>query len=101
MQAINPATEQVISTHREHTPAQVDELLQQAGHAWKSWRQVPMEQRAAMIRVAGQILRRRLGELSRLMTCEMGKPIVQAEAEFEKCAGGWDLFPDRPASYCA
>jgi acyl-CoA reductase-like NAD-dependent aldehyde dehydrogenase len=101
MKAINPATEEIVSAHPEHTLAQVNELLHQSAAAFQLWRDTPLQQRTTLLRRAAQTLRSGLKELSELITMEMGKPIGQAEAEVEKCAVGCEYFADHAASYLA
>jgi len=101
MRAINPATEELVAEHREHTREQLNLLLHRAGDAFEGWRNVRILERAALLRRAAAELRRRCSELALLMTREMGKPIVQSEAEIEKCAVGCDHFADQAANYLA
>ena len=99
MRAINPATEEVIADYPDHTPAQVEERLTRAGEAAMSWRNVPLERRAELMRRAAGVLRKNVADLSHLMANEMGKPIVAGEQEIEKCAVCCDHFAARAADY--
>ena len=47
------------------------------------------------------LLRERADRYGRLITIEMGKPIVEAKAELEKCAWGCDHYADSAAAYLA
>jgi succinate-semialdehyde dehydrogenase/glutarate-semialdehyde dehydrogenase len=60
-----------------------------------------MAARGHAMKRAAAVLRERSAELSTLMTREMGKPIVQAEAEIEKCAVCCDHFAENAARYLA
>jgi len=101
MKAVNPATEEVISEHAEHTDAQVKDLLCCAGEAFSRWRGLSIEDRGKLMRQAASVLRRRLPEFAALMTAEMGKPLAQSEAEIEKCAVGCDYFAEHSAQFLA
>src|SRR5690349_8097262 len=101
MRAIDPATDQVVGEYPEHTPEQVASLLERAHEAFRKWRDVPLDERGGLMRRAGAQLRRRSSELALLMTREMGKPIVQAEQEIEKCAVGCDYFAEHARRYLA
>jgi succinate-semialdehyde dehydrogenase/glutarate-semialdehyde dehydrogenase len=101
MQSINPATEEVIAEYPAHNPTEVKDLLRQAGEAFERWRVTPITARGHVMQRAASVLRERSAELSALMTREMGKPIVQSEAEIEKCATCCDHFAEHAARYLA
>src|SRR4029078_1599644 len=48
-----------------------------------------------------RLLRERADAYARLATLEMGKPIVEAKAEIEKCAWACEHFADTAAGYLA
>ena len=53
------------------------------------------------MREAAQILRTRRAEYARTMTLEMGKPIVQGEAEVDKCAWVCEYYADHAEAFLA
>ena len=53
------------------------------------------------MREAAQILRTRRAEYARTMTTEMWKPIVQAEAEVDKCAWVCEYYADHAEAFLA
>ena len=53
------------------------------------------------MRRAGALLRERKAEFGRLLVEEMGKPLAQAEAEVEKCAGACDWYADEAGNLLA
>src|SRR5207245_495952 len=69
--------------------------------AFLEWRAVPMGARAKQMREAASALRRRKADYARTMTREMGKPIVQGEAEVEKCAWVCDYYAEQAAGFLA
>ena len=98
---INPATEEPLEEVPDHAPAEVEAKLRGAADAFAPWRRTPMAERSRVMRRAASIFRQRSPDLSALMTREMGKPIVAAEAEVEKCAAACDHFADHAAQYLA
>ena len=48
---------------------------------------------------AAELLRGRNAQYAELITHEMGKPIAEAEAEIEKCAGACDYFAEHAEGY--
>ena len=80
MQSINPATEEVLASLEEFSPQQVDTALQQAHDGFRRWRETSYGERAACLQAIARILRAEKPRWVGLITAEMGKPIVEAEA---------------------
>ncbi|MBX5476818.1 MAG: NAD-dependent succinate-semialdehyde dehydrogenase [Clostridia bacterium] len=99
--SINPATGERLASFEETPDAEVERALEQAREAFRRWRQVPFAERAAHMRAAAAYLRQHKADLARLITSEMGKPIVQAEAEVEKCAWACDYYADNAEAFLA
>jgi acyl-CoA reductase-like NAD-dependent aldehyde dehydrogenase len=92
MESVNPTNGEVLATFAAATAAQIEEVLDGAQRAYRAWRGTPFAQRAALMQHAAAYLRREQARLAALITAEMGKPIVEAEAEIEKCAWNCDFF---------
>ena len=101
IQSINPATGQVLEAYEETSRSELDQILARAHAMFLEWRTVPFAERAPRMRKAAQILRTRQAQYARTMTLEMGKPIVQAEAEVEKCAAVCDYYAEHAESFLA
>ena len=86
MQSINPATEEILQTFQEHTREQVDSAIQQVYDRQKQWRTTSFAERSARLKALAGVLRADKAKFASIITAEMGKPIVEAEAEVEKCA---------------
>ena len=99
--SINPATEQLLARFPAHSPEQVDRALLQTRWAYRTWRDLSFAERAEPIRRAAAHLRQETERLAGLITQEMGKPIVEAEAEIEKCAWNLDFYAEQAARYLA
>ena len=91
---INPATGQLVGQFDLHTPAEVEAKLAACSQAQRTWAQVPLQGRAKALSFIAAELRSQAGELAALVTLEMGKPIVEAEAEIEKCAWTCDYYAE-------
>ncbi len=75
----------------EADEAAVEAALERGWAARHGWREAGVGMRAALMRSVAGVLRADKARYAALMTSEMGKPIVEAEAEVEKCAwtAGW------------
>jgi succinate-semialdehyde dehydrogenase/glutarate-semialdehyde dehydrogenase len=101
MQSINPATEEVLESFEEFSPHQIDQALQQAHDGSRRWRETPLGERAARLQAMARALRSDKTRWAGLITVEMGKPIVEAEAEIEKCAWNCDFYAEHAARFLA
>ena len=99
--SINPASEEVLAEFEPWSDAQVDEAVGRVATAQAAWRAMSIEQRAVPMRRAAGLLRERVQRYGALITAEMGKPIVEAEAEVAKCALACDHYADHAAEYLA
>jgi succinate-semialdehyde dehydrogenase/glutarate-semialdehyde dehydrogenase len=101
LQSINPATEDVFQTFDEFTDRQIDTALDQTHEAQLAWRLTSFGERAARLQAVARALRADKQRLAELATKEMGKPIVEAEAEVEKCAWNCDFYAEHAAAFLA
>src|SRR5216110_810396 len=99
--AVNPATEEVIASFDAFGRDEVGMALADAHDAFLEWRDRPITERAVPMRALARLLRERSDRYARLATLEMGKPIVEARAEIEKCAFGAEHFAQNAARYLA
>src|SRR2546425_8864650 len=99
--SVNPATEEQLASFEEHTWEQVDAALQRAYDARYPWRNASFDARAARLTELAAYLRAEKPRLAGLLTAEMGKPIVEAEAEVEKCAWTADWYAEHAARFLA
>lgn len=93
-QTINPATGQRIKDIPAWGASEVERTLQQVAEATPVWANTPLEQRCALVRRIGEVLRARKAELAAMITLEMGKLAREAEAEVEKCAAACDYYAE-------
>jgi succinate-semialdehyde dehydrogenase/glutarate-semialdehyde dehydrogenase len=101
IQTINPATEEVLKTYEPYNQEQINEALTAAHTAFKSWRDISFAERATLFRRAAEYLREHKTELAHDATIEMGKPIVESEAEIEKCAWNCEYYAENAEKFLA
>ena len=86
LQSINPTTEEVVATYTELSDGDVDTKLARAEEAFGVWKRTSFAQRKEKMLRLAQLLKQNGREIGMIATQEMGKPIIQAKAEVEKCA---------------
>ena len=98
---INPATGARLARHRLQSPAEIERALARARRGFLLWRDTPISARGSRLRAAASALRRSASPLAELATREMGKPLVQARAEVEKCAAACEFYAAHAKGYLA
>jgi len=90
----NPANwQEILGTFPLSTKEDVDRAASAAEAAFRKWRLVPAPERGAILRRVGDFMVARKEELARIMTREMGKPLVETRGDVQE---GIDT-----AYYCA
>ncbi|HKZ03393.1 MAG TPA: NAD-dependent succinate-semialdehyde dehydrogenase [Pyrinomonadaceae bacterium] len=84
--SVNPATGETLRTFEPLSTPQLDQKLELAARAFKSYRRTSFAQRKQFMLRAAEILEAEKEQFARVMTSEMGKPIKAAVQEAEKCA---------------
>jgi succinate-semialdehyde dehydrogenase/glutarate-semialdehyde dehydrogenase len=101
IETLNPATGKTLASYPEHDASAIDAALARAVATQRTWRATPIAERAKLMTAAAGILRARKAELGLLATQEMGKTIVEAEAEVEKSAVGCDYYANHGHEHLA
>jgi succinate-semialdehyde dehydrogenase/glutarate-semialdehyde dehydrogenase len=101
IQSVNPSTGEVLETFTPTSPEELEPILARAHAAFVRWSAMPFTARAQPMREVGRLLRRDVARHAVAITLEMGKPIVQAEAEVEKCARGCDFYAEHAERFLA
>jgi len=97
----NPATGTLLQSYAVHSISEVEQRLAAAHGAFARWKETSLDDRAAVVRGVAAYLRREKARLAILMTTEMGKPIVESEAEVEKCAWCCEYYAESAQRHLA
>ena len=83
-QTINPANEEILAEITQAEPSDVDDAVNAATEAFKSWRLMPAPLRGELLFKVGDILKQKKEELARLLTQDMGKVIAEARGDVQE-----------------
>ena len=83
---INPFSGETLQLFEPLTPAQLNEKLDLSAGAFSRYRKTTFSDRAQSMSRVAAILEREKERLARLITVEMGKPLISSVHEIEKCA---------------
>lgn len=82
-EVINPATGEAFANAPECSREQLDEAVASSRAAFPAWRDTPIDERAALLNKAADILDAHAQEMARLFTKEQGRPVEQALLEIQ------------------
>ena len=99
LESVNPTTGEILATYPEMTASEVEQIIADCHDAHSKWRGSSFDVRSEHLRRAAGLLRQRRDALAELMTREMGKPVVQARAEVDKCAWVCDYYAENAESF--
>jgi succinate-semialdehyde dehydrogenase/glutarate-semialdehyde dehydrogenase len=92
IESVNPATGKQIEQFEAMSIAHIDQALERSSQAFESWRETDFTHRAELIQKVADKLRSNKQRYAKVLTHEMGKTIVEARAEVEKCALVCDYY---------
>jgi succinate-semialdehyde dehydrogenase/glutarate-semialdehyde dehydrogenase len=99
--SINPYNGKEIETFKALSEIQLTKKLEKSVQAFEIWRKVPLKERIALMKKAGQVLRDNEERYAKTITLEMGKPIKESRAEVNKCAWVCDYYAENAATFLA
>ncbi len=94
LQVMNPSTGEVNGLLAHAEIADLDRALEATVRGFAAWRKVSAFDRSKLMRKAADLLRSRVGEISKLMTLEQGKPLAEAKGEILAGADVIDWFAE-------
>ncbi|MFI6780368.1 NADP-dependent succinic semialdehyde dehydrogenase [Micromonospora sp. NPDC050276] len=97
----NPATGQVLKTYEAMSTEQLDGAIERTDLAFQQLRATTVDQRAGWMNAAADLLDAERDEIARIMTTEMGKTYVAAQAEVTKCATAARFYADKTPAFLA
>ncbi len=95
----NPTTGEIIQTFTALTSTEIQEKITIAHQAFQDYKFISLNQRAAWLNQAADILEADKNRLGAIATLEMGKTLKSAIAEIEKCAIVCRYYAEHSAKY--
>ncbi|HUX60266.1 MAG TPA: aldehyde dehydrogenase family protein, partial [Ignavibacteriaceae bacterium] len=99
IKSINPANDEEIKSYPVMNDKEISKIISLSNDDYQNWKETDFSERSIRMKRAGQILRKNREALGKLMTIEMGKPILQSESEIEKCAWVCDYFAENAEKF--
>jgi succinate-semialdehyde dehydrogenase / glutarate-semialdehyde dehydrogenase len=99
--SINPATGETLKQFSALDPAQIEEKLAKATHAFERHRRTSFAERADWMMAAAQLLEQEKERLAWIMTLEMGKLLRAGIEEVTKCVRGCRFYAENAERFLA
>jgi succinate-semialdehyde dehydrogenase/glutarate-semialdehyde dehydrogenase len=93
-QVTDPSTGEVVETFDHATDADIQAALTASHTAYSAWKDVPIAERAVVVKRVAALFAERADELARIARQEMGKPESEGVEEAEFCQAIFDYFAD-------
>jgi succinate-semialdehyde dehydrogenase / glutarate-semialdehyde dehydrogenase len=91
-QVVNPATGETGERFDFATDAELEATLAASDEAYRSWRDVPIAERAKVVTRVAELFRKHSARLGAIATEEMGKPLPEAVGEADFCGDIFEYF---------
>ncbi|MDP2189653.1 MAG: NAD-dependent succinate-semialdehyde dehydrogenase [Sphingobacteriaceae bacterium] len=85
LQSVHPYTGEVLQSYPVMGAQEVEAVLQQSQQAFFNWKAMPLADRLAFFSRLIELMRIERDQLALLATMEMGKLLVEAKSEVDKC----------------
>jgi succinate-semialdehyde dehydrogenase/glutarate-semialdehyde dehydrogenase len=100
-QVTDPSTGVVVETFDPATDAEIEAALTASAAAYASWKDVPIAERAAVVKKVAALFAERAADLAAIAETEMGKPVGEGVEEAEFCQSIFDYFADEGPTLAA
>jgi acyl-CoA reductase-like NAD-dependent aldehyde dehydrogenase len=101
IETIDPTTGEILERIPLMDARRIDAKLAAGARAFERWSIESFEERGALLRNVATRLRAQRDELAATAVREMGKPVLQARAEVEKCTWALEYFAEHGAAMLA
>jgi succinate-semialdehyde dehydrogenase/glutarate-semialdehyde dehydrogenase len=100
-QVTDPSTGEVVDQFAHATDAEIESALAASHDAFASWKDVPIADRAVVVKKVAALFAERADELAAIAEQEMGKPTSEGVEEAEYCQSIFDYFADEGPTLAA
>jgi acyl-CoA reductase-like NAD-dependent aldehyde dehydrogenase len=94
IEVVNPATEETVASVPAGSRDDVDLAVATAGRAFPDWSRTDVEQRAAILAKAADLIHENAKALAQTLTAEQGKPVAEAMGEVNHLAHGVRFYAE-------
>ena len=85
LKSINPATGKTINEYQEYSNSDVNSIINNVSNEFFIWKNLSFDERKNILLLIGDKMKSNIDTHSKMISIEMGKPIVESRAEILKC----------------
>ena len=85
LKSINPATGKTINEYQEYSNSDVNSIINNVSNEFFIWKNISFDERKNILLLIGDKMKSNIDTHSKMISIEMGKPIVESRAEILKC----------------
>ena len=85
LKSINPATGKIIDEYQEYSNSDVDSIIDNVSNEFFIWKNISFDERKNILLLIADKMKSNIDTHSKMISIEMGKPIVESRAEILKC----------------
>ncbi|MBL7543825.1 MAG: aldehyde dehydrogenase family protein [Bdellovibrionaceae bacterium] len=91
----NPSTNEKLNIYKYMSDNDVQQKIQKLETSFDTWKKMSVEQRIICLETFKHNLRSSIPVLAEIITQTMGKPLVEAKLEIEKCVSQFDYYIEK------
>ena len=90
--SINPSTNKIIKKYSIHSDLHINQILDCVSKNQILWKETELKKRLEYLKKMSHLLNDNCESLAKMITLEMGKPILQSKLEIQKCSSLCDYY---------
>ncbi len=94
IQTVSPFNGKLLKNYPYYSDSEISQRIQLLVKHQKDWRTSTFSERSEVLRTLSKVLKREKRILAELMQSEMGKSLIEGEAEVEKCASCAEFYAE-------
>ena len=99
IKSINPSTNSIISTYEQHSDKNILSIIDSVSLEFEKWKNISYNDRSKILCDIAEDLNITREIHAKMISIEIGKPIVESRMEIDKCVWVLKYFADNAASF--
>ena len=101
IKTVNPFNNELVKSFEEMNAKEIESAIATADSCFQTWKTTSYEVRAKVLHRVASLLRLNKAELSKTITLEMGKLLIESEGEIDLSADIFDYYADNGEDFLA